>query len=226
MKNLFISALVVLFVLVTTSGPGFGEKVTVTLQCGGDASVGTWYSDLNNGGSDTLSAGDGYAWSTYSTTRSHLRFYLQSIPANATFLSATLSLFFWSANSDDISSINFDVHYVASWAWDEFAITWDNQPIFQQLLARTAIPNGTFQARKNWDLLANHNWNYAADLQGDKVLSVLIKVENDLSQSTKLGQFKSREHTTSSWRPYLRIEYEVPDPPRRITPPLGLLLDD
>ena len=226
MKNLFMSALVVLFVLVTTSGPGFGEKVTVTLQCGGDASVGTWYPDSNNGGSDTLSAGRGVAYGGYSTTRSHLRFYLQSIPANATFLSATLSLFFWSANSEEVSSINFDVHYVASWAWDEFAITWNTQPSFQQLLARTAIPNTTYKVRKNWDLLANGNWNYAADLQGDKVLSVLIKVENDLVLPTKFGSFQSREYANLDWRPYLRIEYEVPDPPRRITLPLGLLLDD
>ena len=163
MKNLFMSALVVLFVLVTTSGPGFGEKVTVTLQCGGDASVGTKYPTYNNGGSTTLGVGRSWAFDSYATTRSYLRFYLQSIPANATFLSATLSLFCWSADSE-VSPINFDVHYVAFWAWDEFAITWETMPSFQQLLARTAIPNGTSEARKNWDLLANHNWNYAADL--------------------------------------------------------------
>ena len=58
MKNLFMSALVVLFVLVTTSGPGFGEKVTVTLQCGGDAAVGTKYPDYNNGGAPLLGPAD------------------------------------------------------------------------------------------------------------------------------------------------------------------------
>ena len=55
---------------------------------------------------------------------------------------------------------------------------------------------------------------------------MLIKVENDLVLPTKFGSFQSREYANIDWRPYLRIEYEVPDPPRRITPPLGLLLDD
>ena len=49
MQKLFMSALVVLFVLVTTSGPGFGEKVTVTLPCGGDATVGTTDPNFNGG---------------------------------------------------------------------------------------------------------------------------------------------------------------------------------
>ena len=226
MKNLFMSALVVLFVLVTTSGPGFGEKVTVTLQCGGDATVGTGAPNSNGGNSTTLVAVQAYGYGKMTTSRSFLRFYLHSIPANATFLSATLSIFCWSV---DISSTppnnNFDIHDVASWAWDELAITWNNQPSFQQLLARKAIPSGTFQARINWDLLANHSWNYAADLQGDKVLSVLLKVRSETLDYNgglilKAGIFRPRLESL------LRIEYEVPDLPRRITPPLGLLLDD
>jgi hypothetical protein len=224
MKKLFMSALVMLFLLVTTSGPGFGEKVTVTLLPGGDAPVGTAYPTLNAMSATTLSAGIGYGYGKWSTTRSYLKFYLDSIPANATFLSATLSLFCWTAAINSTPpDPNFDIHYVSN-AWDEWVITWNNQPGFDQLLARIAIPNGTFNVRKNWDLLANHSWNYAADLQGGKVLSVLLKVADE-TINNNVGQFQSKEHPTPDWRPYLRIEYEVPDPPRH-TVPLGLLLDD
>jgi hypothetical protein len=224
MKKLSMSALIVLFVLVTTSGPGFGEKVTVTLLPGGDATVGTAYPGDNNGSGTTLMASRTSGYAGLQTNRSYLKFYLESIPANATFLSATLSLFCWSA---DIGSTppnpNFDIHYVSG-AWEEWSVTWNNQPGGTQLLARIAIPTGTFNVRKNWDLLANHSWNYAADLQGGKVLSVLLKVADEtLPYNT--GQFESKEYSNPDWRPYLRIEYEVPDPPRH-TVPLILLLDN
>jgi hypothetical protein len=224
MQKLFMSALVMLLVLVTTSGPGFGKKVTVTLLPGGDAPVGTAYPNLNAMSATTLSAGIGYGYGKWSTTRSYLKFYLQSIPANATFLSATLSLFCWtSAINSTPPNPNFDIHYVSK-AWEEWTVTWNNQPGFDQLLARIAIPNGTFNVRKNWDLLANHSWDYAADLQGGKVLSVLLKVADE-TINDNVGQFESKEDSNPDWRPYLRIEYEVPDPPRH-TVPLSLLLDD
>ena len=59
MKKLCISALVMLLGLVTTSGPGFGEKVTVTLLPGGDAMVTATYPTYNDMSGTTLSAGFG-----------------------------------------------------------------------------------------------------------------------------------------------------------------------
>jgi hypothetical protein len=225
MKKLFMSALVTLFILVTTSGPGFGAKVTVTLLPGGDATVGTAYPTYNDMGGTTLGAGLGHGYAGLQKTRAYLKFYLDSIPANATFLSATLSLFCWSsAITSSPPNPNFDIHYVSK-AWDEWVITWNNQPGFDQLLARIAIPDGTFNVRKNWDLLADHSWDYAADLQGGKVLSVLLKYADETLTTDNIGQFESKEYSNPDWRPYLRIEYEVPNPPRH-TVPLGLLLDD
>jgi hypothetical protein len=141
MKKLFMSALVEVFVPVTTSGPGFGEKVA------GDASAGTGYPDYNGVAGTTLTAARAYGFAGITTARAFLRFYLQSIPANATSLSATLSLFYWST---DISSTppndNFAILYVASWGWDELALTWNNQPGFPAAIGSKSYSSWYFSS--------------------------------------------------------------------------------
>ena len=134
MKKLFMSALVDGF----CAGNHFRSRVwgKSDRSSGGDASAGTGYPDYNGVAGTTLTAARAYGFAGITTARAFLRFYLQSIPANATSLSATLSLFYWST---DISSTppndNFAILYVASWGWDELALTWNNQPGFQRLLA-------------------------------------------------------------------------------------------
>ena len=221
MRKLFMSALVMLFVLVTTSGPGFGEKVTVTLLPGGDAPVGTAYPTLNAMGATTLSAGIGWGYAGWQTTRSYLKFYLDSIPAMPPSCQRRLVYSAGPLPSTPPLPIPISISIMYPRPGRNGPSPGITSPVSISYWLGLAIPNGTFNVRENWDLLANHSWDYAADLQGGKVLSVLLEGRRRDSINNNTGLFESKEDPIPDWRPYLRIEYEVPDPPRH-TVPLGL----
>jgi hypothetical protein len=134
--------------------------------------------------------------------RGFVRFDVAScaIPAAAAVKSATLSIFL---NSAPNQNRTWNVHRVTG-SWTESGVTWSNQPATAVTASATIATGTTSNVTRQANVLAdvasfvsgsqtNNGWRFA-DL-----------VEN--SSTERLGQFRSREHATTSQRPQLEITY-------------------
>jgi hypothetical protein len=123
-----------------------------------------------------------------------------SIPAAAAVKTATLSVFLSSAPNQNRT---WNIHRVTA-SWTEAGITWSDQPATavtnSATVATGTTSNVTLQANVLTDVgafvsgsQANNGWRFADSLEN--------------SSTERLGQFRSREHATTSQRPTLAITY-------------------
>jgi hypothetical protein len=123
-----------------------------------------------------------------------------AIPSAAAVKSANLTIFL---NSAPNQNRTWNVHRVTG-SWTESGVTWSNQPATAVTASATIATGTTSNVTREANVLAdvasfvsgsqtNNGWRFA-DL-----------VEN--SSTERLGQFRSREHATTSQRPQLVITY-------------------
>lgn len=173
---------------------------TATLTANADAWV-----DQNdpseNGGSDTeLKVRSTTSGSPDRNHRAFVQFSLASIPSGATIQSASLRLYLFDAPG---ASRTYEAHRVTA-SWTEATITWSNQPGVTAT-ASDSIATGTSD---NVTL----SWNVATDVQafvsGSQTNSGWrLKDQTESGSSDREGDFRSKEHGTSSQRPQLVVTY-------------------
>jgi hypothetical protein len=137
-----------------------------------------------------------------SDRRTFVRFDLAgcSIPQGAWVSSATLKLHLSSAPSE---SRSYDAHRITT-AWDEAAITWNNQAAVAASATSSASTGTTTGTNVDWPVTAdirsfldgtttNHGWR--------------IRDADEMAPVSVGSAFSSREHATAGQRPVLTIAY-------------------
>jgi hypothetical protein len=155
---------------------------------------------------DVLNVG-GDTSPNYYQYRSYLRFDLSSIPNDAVINSASLVLEAGFVRS----SRDYYAWHVSGDSYVNSSMTWNTQPPsgFTLLDTQSISSTGT----KTWNLLANGNWNYGADLvDTDNSLSLLIQRASEAPSNhiDAFVQFNSSE--TVGNNPRLLIEYQSASP--------------
>jgi hypothetical protein len=135
--------------------------------------------------------------------RSFLKFDLSTIPDGCVIDGASLELFLLSAPG---SNRVHELYFVASDAWAETTLTWNNQPAFSGFLAQ-AETGSTNNATITWSANALKN-QVATEYAADNKISLLIKdaLENNNERGAQEGSYASKEHETSP-KPVLRVSY-------------------
>lgn len=119
------------------------------------------------------------------------------VPAGAQVLTASLSLFLWSAPS----SRTYDVYRVTA-AWTETGITWNNQPSAAATATASVATGATDGVTLSWDVQAD----VAAFASGTANDGWRIRDRTETGGGTE-GQFRSREWGTAAERPTLSISF-------------------
>lgn len=133
-----------------------------------------------------------------------LKFDLSAIPDSAQLTKAELGLFCYEV----IDQPAVAVHYVADDNWDEANLLWANKPSYgDRLDSAGQTQTGAWQT---FNLLDSGAWTFSADLV-DNQLSLLLKQDEALSLITKQAHYRQDEFGTPALRPYLTIEYAVPE---------------
>lgn len=119
-------------------------------------------------------------WANYPSygSRAYLEFDLSSIPAGEVVTFARLNLLQYDGGG---YSSGLDVFRVASDAWSEGTLTWDNQPVLiPDALDLIAVDPALTGSERRWisvDLLANGGWDPSVDLaQGDGRISMILRI--------------------------------------------------
>ncbi len=151
-----------------------------------------------NGGSDTTMSVQNR---NNQARRSLIYFDISSIPENATINSATLELY---ATAVPSSSQLLDIYRITQ-SWTENGVNWSNQPTYTTPIVQ--IDGGTSAGWKIWNVKSIveswHNGSYTN-------YGFLLKCNVENSNQTRLYQFATKENSTQSYRPILRINYTVP----------------
>jgi len=218
-KMKLVVGMICVIVMVTTVSGNFSAKPTrliesVTINTG-DAEKGAVAVDINP--TDDAQVSEGYPTSNYGAEtylyvqsaesgasdwedeRAWLKFDLSgSIPDGETINSATLRLYCWKAQGQNMDA---SVHGSTDDTWLESSINWNNQPSFElELDAITLIVGQTYVWRE---------WNVTSFVQnqwaGDKIVTFVIKPTVEDSTTTKTYSFNSKEYTGNY--PVLRIDH-------------------
>ena len=137
--------------------------------------------------SDPLHVNDNYGsepqivvWANYPNfgARSYLKFDLSAVPAGHVVTGATLELFQFLGGG---YASGVDVFRVASDAWSEATITWNNQPVLDPALADRISQNASLTGyERGWvsfDLLGSGVWDPSIDLgAADGQLSLILRI--------------------------------------------------
>lgn len=168
----------------------------VTIYPSDDAYIDSNVPDDNFGSTTYLSVGHGIF--DEAVTRSYLMFNLSSIPANKTVISARLRL---DPGYVSIPSPQVGAHYLASDAWDETTITWNNAPTgFNPTATDTITVNIT---ESFWTVTEDVDDTY----RGDGIYSVVMKLSDESSDTAT--NCSSSEAIIQDWWPYLEVEYSA-----------------
>jgi hypothetical protein len=136
--------------------------------------------------------------------RSFLRFDLSScsIPTNARVETASLTLFLSTAPS---ASRTYELHRATA-SWGETTVTWNNQPAVAAVATGSVATGTTANVTRQWNVLADVR-TFVDGTVANNGWRIKDLVEGGLLGNSFEGQFRSREHTTTSQRPTLAITY-------------------
>jgi len=138
--------------------------------------------------------------SSYQDERAWAKFDMNdSIPDNASIISATLRLSCWRATGPDMDA---SAHGSTDDTWTESSITWNTQPVFDLELDRTPLITGETGVWKEWNVTSfvQSQW------EDDKVVSFVVKPTVEDSATVKTFSFDSKEYS-SGLAPTLRVEH-------------------
>jgi hypothetical protein len=138
------------------------------------------------------------------TTRSYLKFDLSTIPAGSTITSAKIYLRAWGVGPNP--SIVVGAYYLDNDSWDQYTITWNNQPTTGHASSPTAT--NTVNNTAWWD------WEVKTDVQdaldADEIYSVVMREATEGTDHNWCG-FNSEEN---DWYPaYMDVTYTPPSNP-------------
>jgi len=202
-KGLLLFAIILIYSIKTQA-----QINTITLQPGGtegkDASVHSFYPNINFGTNQCLNA---VCWTNSGTkyiTRSLMQFDLSSIPAGSIVTDAKLSLYFleaWSGmEQSSLSGSNETVLRRITQNWDESTVVWANQPTFTTI-NQVSLPQST-----------NPYQDYT-DIDVTTLVNDMINFENygfELQLKTedyyRAVSFASSDYTTVIKRPLLVVK--------------------
>jgi len=187
----------------------YAPELTLTLQpndvAGKDAYVYDPTPDTNYGTHNDLYAG-ARALGILGICRSYLQFSLNSLPDDVVIVNARLGLYYF--YNEPGNAVDIGLYRVRE-AWNETAITWDDQPTFDATLEDTHLlpssPTSNF-----------HYW-YITDMVTswyDGILTnygLMLKSPNEPGWEGWTG-FYSSDRGTASQRPKLVISYYDPNP--------------
>jgi hypothetical protein len=208
MNKVILNTIVLsLFLIVRTLG--FGQLTTVNLSIEKDSYTDTKYPGNPYGSSTTMKASthSGLFRGTFAYGRSYVECDLSSIPYNATILSASIKLKSSAAAVIGIGSMTWKTKLVTG-SWVESTMTHNNgQPTISGLAAdiTTTTPSGTVNEsldvtsmvqRMVLGTTTNYGW--------------CIQVSNEGYQGITGATFYTSDHGTSSFQPYLEVQYYVP----------------
>ncbi len=162
-----------------------------------DAPVYSSQATKNWGGSTTMCFGRS---STNGSGRCYIKFNIASIGSNANVTSATLTL---RETTGRTTSTTTGI-YMASGSWTETGLTWNNKPGYSSLQSSLNInsPGGNYFYNFNVKS-AVQQW---ANGTANNGFAIVSNDENNTSNYWRA--FATKEYSTSSYRPVLRVDYE------------------
>ena len=193
-------------------------QTTVTFQPdasqGQDALIGDCipcgYYYTNFGAADDFAA---MAWTNggnISNGRSLIRFDLSSIPSGATVTSALLSLYFnpSSSNGDhqSLSGPNTALLQQITSSWDEYTVTWDNQPTTTSS-GEVVLPQTTTNTEDRPDIDVTA---LVQQMVADPATNYGLLFRQETESYYRRMIFSSSDHVDPMRHPKLVVTYEVP----------------
>ena len=169
------------------------------------------YYYTNFGGADDFAA---MAWTNggnVSNGRSLIRFELSSIPTNAIVTSAMLSLYFnpSSSNGDhqSLSGPNTALLQKITSSWDEYTVTWDNQPTTTSA-GEVVVPETVTNTedRPDIDITA-----LVQQMVADPATNHGLLFREETESFYRRMIFSSSDHVDPTNHPKLVVTYEVPN---------------
>ena len=190
------------------------ETKVVTLQPGASILPGEFegkdaYVDANTPGSNQGSQTYAIMGSGMDglKTRTYVQFDLSEIPSTAVIIFADLGLWYSAGNVPDLAM--WVGAYQVTSDWDEFAITWNNQPTYSSEATGTA--EAPYAATNNWV-----NWSISTMVQrwvsGSAANYGVMFRDTDESTFDGRKTFYTSEYSTGAKRPKLVITYYDPAP--------------
>jgi hypothetical protein len=146
--------------------------------------------------------------SSYYSGRSWLMFNLSHLPEELDYINATLNVYCNGSITDADRPIS--AHFSNDDSWREDTITWSNQPSFD------FTPEDVIDQPVSPDMFIDNQW-YSWDvtevfddaLEGDEVLSIVLKQENEGIMETTWKYFTEKDHH-EVFAPYLTVYYDTP----------------
>jgi hypothetical protein len=133
--------------------------------------------------------------------RSLVQFDISSIPSGSTINSATLELYATAVSG----SQTLNVHRITG-IWTEADVTWNTIPTFTSS-ADASITGGTGAGWRTWNVASVvQSWANGTNTN----YGFLVKGQSETGLTATTYTFATREHTTTTYHPLLRINYTPP----------------
>ena len=138
---------------------------------------------------------------TKTAKRALAQFDLSSIPSGSTINSATLELYAASI----VGTTTLNVHRITG-TWTETGVTWTNQPSFTST-ADASISGGSGVGWRIWNVLSVvQSWYNGTNTN----YGLLVKCSTETGITAITYTFATKEYSTTTYRPILRINYTPP----------------
>lgn len=176
------------------------DPSSVSLSNLQDAPVYSSLSSKNYGGATSMCFGRS---PTNGSGRSYIKFNVSSIGKSANITNATLTLRELTGRTTSTTT----GIYMASGSWTETGLTWNNKPGYNNLQSSLNInsPGGNFYYKFNVKS-AVQKWVNGTTNNGFAIVS------NDENNTSNFWRaFATKEYSTSSYRPVLKVDYTVID---------------
>jgi len=169
---------------------------------GVDAFVNQNAPTTNYGSNAMLAAGE----SSGSYAGIFIKFDVSSIPSSANITDARIQLYFYTSPTNPTNLLNLSTRLVTS-DWSESIVTWNTKPSYSSQYSDKA----TLTDGYGWV-----TWDFAEGVQrwvNGSNTNYGIAIVPDIASANTDKRFYSSDHTNSSLRPILDINYTIPEPP-------------
>lgn len=218
MKRMKHLSIIILGVFAALCPIHLSSQISLTLQpdseLGKDAHINSNFPSTNYGSERGVYSA-GWTWSAqYGTVRSFIEFDQSSIPANATILSANLSLFNDTGNTlvltngkhSNLTASNTSYVSRVTEPWKESLINWNNQPSFTEVgqvpLNQSTSPNQDYQ---NIDVTSIVQYFVSNPSENH---GFVLRLQTEVNYAALI--FASSDNINSKSHPKLEITYSVP----------------
>lgn len=174
------------------------------------ANVNFGKSNTQNQGFNNVIRAESWEWTVGKpdTIRALLNFDLSAVPSNATIVSAKLSLFHYSnPNFQQHTGQNAGEFRLITQPWKEEDVTWNNKPSVDGRVLKTTMAT-KISTEKFIDIEMTKLVQILSD-STNKYFGIEFRLSNEIGFNVL--SFASSENTNVSVRPFLKIEYSIPN---------------